>query len=153
MDRGSSYLPSELQMAFLYAQLENLKQVTKQRRKAIEYYMLHLKPLEEKGLITLPKYLPHNEINYHLFALICRNENERGKLIDHLKVHEIDAVFHYIPLHSSPAGKKFARIGLVDLPVTDRISRCLLRLPVYYGINIEEQNYVVSVMNDFYKKL
>ena len=153
VDRGSSYLPSELQMAFLYAQLENLKQVTKQRRKAIEYYMLHLKPLEEKGLITLPKYLPHNEINYHLFALICRNENERGKLIDHLKVHEIDAVFHYIPLHSSPAGKKFARIGLVDLPVTDRISRCLLRLPVYYGINIEEQNYVVSVMNDFYKKL
>lgn len=151
VDQGSSYLPSELQMAFLCAQLENIAQVTKRRKKAVEYYNVHLKPLESRELITLPKFFSHNEVNYHLYALLCRNKQERGKLIEHLKARDINAVFHYIPLHSSPAGKKFSRMGVPDLPVTNAISDCLLRLPVYYDITIEEQNYVVNALNDFYR--
>ena len=138
-------------MAFLYAQLENIKQVIKRRKKAVEYYDIHLQPLEDRGLLTLPKVLPHNEVNYHLYAILCRSEQERSKLIEHLDAHNISAVFHYIPLHSSPAGIKFTRTVSGDLPVTNSISSQLLRLPVYYDITAEEQNYVVNVLNDFYK--
>jgi dTDP-4-amino-4,6-dideoxygalactose transaminase len=150
VDKGSSYLPSELQMAFLYAQLENLKSIIKRRRKAVEYYLLHLKPLEEAGFIKLPVMLPKNEVNYHLFALICRNSLERTQLISYLKEHQITSVFHYIPLHSSPEGKKVSRIVGDILPVTDRISECLLRIPVFYEITVEEQNQIVSVINQFF---
>ena len=151
VDQGSSYLPSELQMAFLYAQLENIEQVIKRRRKAVEYYDIHLKPLEERGLLSLPKFLQHNKVNYHLYAILCRDQQERSKLIEYLKDRGIGAVFHYIPLHSSPAGKRLSRTAKgSELPVTDMISGQLLRLPVYYDITIEEQNNVVSALNDFY---
>jgi dTDP-4-amino-4,6-dideoxygalactose transaminase len=115
-DKGSSYLPSELQMAFLYAQLENIEQVIKRRRKAVEYYDIHLQPLEDRGLLTLPKFLPYNKVNYHLYAILCRSEQERSKLIEHLNANNVSTVFHYIPLHSSPAGKKLARTTGEDLP-------------------------------------
>lgn len=152
IDQGSSYLPSELQMAFLYGQLENIKQVIKRRKKAVEYYDIHLQPLAERGMLTLPKVLQHNKVNYHLYAILCKNEHERSNLIDHLKSRNIGAVFHYIPLHSSPAGKAHARTASgEDLPVTNMISSQLLRLPVYYDITIEEQNYVVNALNDFYQ--
>ena len=150
VDIGSSYLPSELQMAFLYAQLENLKQIVKKRKKAVEYYLIHLKPLEEAGFISLPVTLPQNDVNYHLFAILCRNMEERDQLIAFLKKHNIDAVFHYIPLHSSPAGKKVGRINNNQLPVTDKVSECLVRIPVYYEITIEEQRYVVKTIQDFF---
>jgi len=151
VDKGSSYLPSELQMAFLYAQLENLKHVTKRRKKAVDYYNIHLKGLSDRGMFSLPKFLPHNEVNYHLYALLCRSEAERDELLSYLHDHNINAVFHYIPLHSSPAGKKYGRVPFDNLPVTNMVSGCLLRLPVYYDISIEEQSYVVSVLNDFYQ--
>ncbi|MBG7609581.1 MAG: dTDP-4-amino-4,6-dideoxygalactose transaminase [Anaerolineae bacterium] len=151
VDQGSSYLPSELQMAFLYAQLENIEQVIKRRRKAVEYYDIHLKPLEGRGLLSLPNFFQHNKVNYHLYAILCRDEQERSKLIEYLKDRGIGAVFHYIPLHSSPAGRKLSRTAGDNLPVTDLISSQLLRLPVYYDITIEEQNYVVNALNDFYQ--
>lgn len=149
---GSSYLPSELQMAFLYAQLENLTLVLKQRQKAVNYYLIHLKHLEEKGCVTLPVFLPHIEVNYHLFAILCRSNKERNQLIEFLKAHNINAVFHYIPLHSSPAGKKYGKTDKAGLPVTDKVSECLVRLPVYYDITIEEQNHVVNIVNKFFNK-
>lgn len=152
VNHGSSYLPSELQMAFLYAQLENLKSVVKKRRKAVEYYQLHLKPLADRGLIHLPVFLSHNEVNFHLFAILCRDVQERTKLIEYLKEQGIGAVFHYIPLHSSPAGRQFGRTGNVALTNTDSVSECLLRLPVYFDITIEEQSYVVNAMNHFFSK-
>ncbi len=151
VDQGSSYLPSELQMAFLYAQLENIEQVIKRRRKAAEYYDIHLKPLEDRGLLSLPNFFQPNKVNYHLYAILCRDEQERSKLIEYLKDRGIGAVFHYIPLHSSPAGRKLSRTAGDNLPVTDLISSQLLRLPVYYDITIEEQNYVVNALNDFYQ--
>ena len=92
VDQGSSYLPSELQMAFLYAQLENVKNVTRQRRAVVKYYIEHLKTLEDKGCITLPEYLLHNDVNYHLLAILCRSLQERSLLIDYLKECNIDAV-------------------------------------------------------------
>jgi len=138
-------------MAFLYAQLENLKSIEKRRRKAVEYYLLHLKPLEEAGFIKLPIILPQNEVNYHLFALICRNLKERNQLISYLKEQQIASVFHYIPLHSSPEGKKVSRIVGDSLPVTDRISECLVRIPVFYEITLEEQNQIVSEIYKFFK--
>ncbi len=150
VDQGSSYLPSELQMAFLFAQLENLNEVIIQRKKVVEYYMLHLKHLEERNLITLPTILPCNEVNYHLLAILCKNIEQRTELIDYLRDKNISAVFHYIPLHSSPAGIKFGKTGDMGLPVTDKISSCLLRLPVYYDISVEEQNYVVNAINNFF---
>ncbi|MCU7835948.1 MAG: dTDP-4-amino-4,6-dideoxygalactose transaminase [gamma proteobacterium symbiont of Taylorina sp.] len=153
VDKGSSYLPSELQMAFLYAQLENLKLIIKRRRKALEYYQLHLKSLEDSGYIRLPKILSHNEVNYHLFALICRTNNERNQLIAYLSDRGVNSVFHYIPLHSSPEGKKISRIVEKSLPVTDKISECLLRIPVYYEITIEEQNYIISMIKEFFEAL
>ena len=152
VDQGSSYLPSELQMAFLYAQLENIQQVIKQRKKVASYYDIHLQPLAERGLLSLPKFLSYNSVNYHLYAILCRSELERSELIAHLKKYDISAVFHYIPLHSSPAGKKFGRTAGGDLPVTDMISRTLLRLPVYYDITIEEQSRVVNALNSFFQK-
>lgn len=150
VDIGSSYLPSELQMAFLYAQLENLKQIVKKRKKAVEYYLIHLKPLEEAGFISLPVTLPQNDVNYHLLAILCRSMGERDQLITFLKKHNIGAVFHYIPLHSSPAGKKVGRINNNELPVTDKVSECLVRIPVYYEITAEEQRYVVKTIQDFF---
>ena len=150
VDQGSSYVPSELQMAFLYAQLENLDEVVKQRKKVVEYYMTHLKQIADKGLITLPEVLSHNESNFHLFALLCRNVEERDGLLNHLKENDISAVFHYIPLHSSPAGKKYSRTGSDGLPITDSVSECLVRLPVYYEISEEIQSYVVETIVSYY---
>jgi len=150
VDQGSSYLPSELQMAFLFAQLENLEQVVKRRKKIAEYYTIHLAQLEDKGFITLPEILPGNESNFHLYAILCRSASERNGLISFLKEKGIGAVFHYVPLHSSPAGKKFGRTGSVSLPVTDDISDCLVRLPVYYEISAEIQNYVVEMIAAYF---
>ena len=151
VEQGSSYVPSELQMAFLYAQLENLKQVVKRRKKIVEYYMIHLAQLENKGFISLPEILPGNESNFHLYAILCRNVNERNGLIDFLKAKGIDAVFHYIPLHSSPAGEIYGRTDEGGLPVTDNVSECLVRLPVYYEISAEVQHYVVEVISDYFR--
>ena len=150
VEQGSSYVPSELQMAFLFAQLENLEQVVKRRKKIVEYYMIHLSQLENKGFITLPEILPDNEPNFHLYAILCRNVSERNGLISFLKGKGIGAVFHYIPLHSSPAGKEFGRTGEAGLPVTDNVSECLVRLPVYYEISAEIQNYVVEMITAYF---
>ncbi len=151
VDQGSSYVPSELQMAFLYAQLENLNQVVKQRKKIAEYYMIHLAQLENKGFISLPEIMPGNESNFHLYAILCRNVDERNGLISFLKEKGISAVFHYVPLHSSPAGEKFGKTTEAGLPVTDSISERLVRLPVYYEISVEIQNYVVEMITAYFQ--
>lgn len=150
VSQGSSYVPSELQMAFLYAQLENLSQVVKQRKKIVEYYITHLRDLENTGCITLPVILPGNESNYHLFAMLCRSKQERNGLLRYLQDSGVSAVFHYIPLHSSPAGKKFSRTAEAGLPVTDNVSECIVRLPVYYEISVEVQKYVVDRITEYF---
>ena len=153
VDLGSSYLPSELQMAFLYAQLENLELITKKREKAWEYYHRHFQILEDKGYLRLPRTMPYNTLNYHLFAVICRNGQERDALLGFLKQRGIDAVFHYVPLHSSPQGKKTGRIYGDSLPITDRISQCLIRIPIYYEITLEEQDNIIRTVEAFFHNL
>ncbi len=147
---GSSYLPSELQMAFLLAQLENINSITKHRKEVVEFYQLNLQHLQENGFLQLPSILNNNDVNYHLFAILCRDVQERNDLIQFLKSYQIGAVFHYIPLHSSPEGVKVGKTISENLPVTDRVSECLIRIPVYYTITETEQQQIVNVINLFF---
>jgi dTDP-4-amino-4,6-dideoxygalactose transaminase len=148
VDVGSSYLPSELACAFLYAQLEAIDEITTRRKAVYEFYRRHLSPLEEAGLIRLP-YAPRGcETNYHIFYLLLRDELTRDALMAHLKHNGISAVFHYIPLHTSPMG---ARLGYRDgdLPVTEDLSGRLLRLPFFPELTAEDQVRVVNSVREF----
>lgn len=151
VDIGSSYLPSELQMAFLLSQLEQVKRITDQRRLAFDFYHEHLAGLEADGHLKRPVVHENNQINYHLYAILCNSLDERSELIDFMKARQIHPVFHYVPLHSSPAGKKYTKTPH-DMSVTDHVSSCLLRLPIYYEITPEEMQRVVDGIVDFYAK-
>jgi dTDP-4-amino-4,6-dideoxygalactose transaminase len=131
VDIGSSFLPSELVGAFLYAQLEQADRIMEVRRRIFEKYLELLLPLQEEGLIRLPFVDAECGANGHIFYVITRSLNERTALIKHLRERDILAVFHYIPLHSSPAGIKYGRTS-GELKTTDDISDRLLRLPLYY---------------------
>src|SRR5262249_49217673 len=148
VDVGSSYVPSEIVGAFLYAQLEQLGAIADRRRAIYQFYRRQLKPLEAEGYLRLPCIPDYCESNYHLFHVLLRDGESRDALMAHLKRQGILAVFHYVPLHTSPMGKKFGyREG--DLPVTEDVSGRLLRLPFYYEITEEEQAEVVRHVADF----
>lgn len=148
VDVGSSYVPSEICSAFLYAQLEMLDAIAERRRAIYQFYRQHLKPLEAEGLLRLPHIPDDCDSNYHMFYIILPTPELRNSLLDHLKQAGIHAVFHYIPLHSSPMGQTFGyREG--DLPVTEDLSARLLRLPFYYEIKQDEQLHVISEIASF----
>jgi len=137
VDYGSSYLPSELNCAYLYPQLEKAEEINNARLASWDYYKKGLRELEEKGLIKIqivPKYSTHNA---HMFYIKAKNLEERTKLIKYLKDNGIQAVFHYIPLHDSPAGKRFGRFNGKDEYTTSE-SEKLVRLPMYYGLTKSE---------------
>ena len=150
VDIGSSFLPSELVGAFLYAQLEEAEKIINARNRIFEQYISLLRPLEEKGIIRLPAAESGNNSNGHIFYIIAASLEERSELITYLKNKNIHAVFHYIPLHSSPAGRKYGRtVG--DLPNTIDLSERVLRLPLYYEMT-EEQIYTVAAeIKNFYR--
>lgn len=134
VDIGSSYLPSELQAAFLWGQIENPEIINNNRLESWKKYYQALKPLEKSGLIELPK-VPRDCIhNAHMFYLKVKNINQRTSLIEFLKDHDIMAVFHYVPLHSAPAGKEHGRFSGDDKFTTTESER-LLRLPLWYGLD------------------
>ncbi len=145
VDVGSSYLPSELIGAFLYAQLEHAETITQQRIHTCQQYHALLSPLEKSGNIQLPSQMG----NGHLFYTLTRSLQERTRLIAFLKNEGVHTVFHYIPLHSSPAGLKYGRIGS-DMSVTNHVSDTVLRLPVYYGINELDIQWVADKIYEFY---
>lgn len=148
-DYGSSYLPSDLNAAYLYAQLTESDKIQENRMKIWNKYNSSLKILEENHKISLP-HIPENTThNAHIFYFITKSLEERTKLISFLKQNEIQAVFHYIPLHSSPAGLKFGRFDGKD-EVTTEYSERLIRLPLYYGLKDEEQNKVIENVLKFY---
>ena len=149
---GSSYVPSEICCAFLYAQLEMLDTIAKRRRGIYEIYRHHLEPLEAEGLLRLPHIPEDCTSNYHLFYILLPNMQARDALMTHLKQSDIHAVFHYVPLHSSPMGKKFG-YQENDLPITEELSGRLLRLPFYYDITEEEQLRVVRHLTEFMESL
>ena len=151
VDYGSSYLPSELNCAYLYPQLEMAEEINNARLSAWEYYKENLQGLENSGKITLqyvPEYSTHNA---HMFYIKAKNLEERTALIKYLKENEIQSVFHYIPLHDSPAGKRFGRFNGEDKYTTAE-SEKLVRLPMYYGLTQKEQDKVIKAIKEFYEK-
>jgi dTDP-4-amino-4,6-dideoxygalactose transaminase len=149
VDIGSSFLASDLNAAFLYAQLESMAQIQERRKQIWQRYFEGLKELGGLG-IQLP-YIPEYATNNgHMFYLVCRSGVERDALIAHLKHHGIHAVFHYQSLHASPYFS--ARHDGRQLVQSDRYSECLLRLPFYYELGEEDQNRVVEQVWTFYSK-
>ncbi len=143
VDCGSSYLPSDMLAAFLFAQLEMLESISAMRRRIFDYYFEALQPLEEEGLLRLPRSPAHTDHNSHMFYVLFPAGKTRDRVMTELKSQGIHAIFHYIPLHSSPMGQQLG-YREADLPVTERISRCILRLPFYNGITIEELDRVIE---------
>jgi len=149
IDIGSSFLPSELTAAFLYAQLEEAEKIIAFRKRIFDRYMNGLKALADKGLIRLPFVQSENECNGHMFYIITRSLRERTRLLDFLLGNGIYAVFHYVPLHSSPAGKKYGRPGSA-MNVTNDLSDRLLRLPLYYEMKDADVDRVTESIIRFY---
>lgn len=151
VDLGSSYLQSELNCAYLYAQIENPDIINDNRLKSWNTYYELLTPLKEKGCIDLPVVPKGCVHNAHMFYIKTKDLEERSKLIAFLKENGIGAVFHYIPLHSSPAGQQFGRFHGEDKYTTKESER-LLRLPMYYGLEKKDIEYVVNAVNGFFSK-
>lgn len=150
VDFGSSYLPSEMNVAYLYAQLEMANQINDKRLSLWNQYYERLQPLKESGCIELP-YIPKEcKHNAHMFYVKAANLDERTRLLDFLKSEGIGAVFHYIPLHNSVAGCRFGEFVGEDKYTTAESDR-LLRLPMYYGLEEEQVDYIVETISRFYK--
>jgi len=149
VDIGSSYVPSEIACAFLYGQLELIDSITERRRAIFETYTRLLGPLADQGLVSLPYTPPPCTNNYHLFYLLLEDAAQRDALMAYLDGRGVNAVIHYVPLHSSPAGLRFARTHGTELPVTDEISGRLLRLPFFHEITTPQQEEVCRHVTDF----
>ena len=150
IDKGSSYLPGELNAAYLWSQLENAEKMNNRRLSLWEYYRAALVPLAERGVIELPVIPEHCKHNAHMFWIKMRDMEVRSRLIEYLKGFGIDALFHYIPLHSAPAGLKFGRFSGCDRYTTAQSER-LLRLPMYYDLEQTQQKTVVDKIADFFR--
>ncbi|PWJ48215.1 dTDP-4-amino-4,6-dideoxygalactose transaminase [Faecalicatena contorta] len=150
MDVGSSYLPSELNAAYLWAQLEKADDIYQNRMKSWQLYHDNLKRLQEEGTIELPKVPNECVHNAHMFYIKAKNLEERSNLIHYLKGKNINCVFHYIPLHSSPAGKKLGVFQGEDKYTTKESER-LMRLPLYYGLGGDAVEYIAEQIRNFYK--
>lgn len=149
VDLGSSYLPSEINAAFLYAQLQTADVINENRKKSWNLYYSELEELQRLERITLP-FIPDNCIhNAHMFYLKCKSLDERTRLINFLKSNDIQSVFHYIPLHSSKAGEKFGYFHGMDNHTTKE-SEKLLRLPMYYDMNSSDIGKVIEMLYKFY---
>jgi dTDP-4-amino-4,6-dideoxygalactose transaminase len=147
VDTGSSFLPSELIAAFLWAQIENLDDIQNRRKKLWDLYYEGLKPLADKGYFSLPVLPDFATNNAHMFYLVCNSLDDRTKLIAFLKQNEVLSVFHYLSLHSSPyyAEKHDGR----ELPNCDRFADCLVRLPLFYELGEENVAEIVSEIDRF----
>ncbi len=150
VDYGSSYLPSDMNAAYLWAQLECFDDINENRLKSWHGYYQALKPLQDNGKIQLPFVPDECRHNAHMFYIKAKNLEERTRLIAFLKENGITASFHYIPLHSAPAGKKYGRFSEEDRFTTKESER-LLRLPMYYGLTEEDREYVCDKITQFYK--
>lgn len=148
---GSSYLPSDLNAAYLWPQLEAADEILKNRMAVWEQYYEGLKPLEAQGKLRLPFVPQECRHNAHMFYIRVRDVREREELIRYLKRKEIISVFHYVPLHTSPAGKQFGSFCGEDRYTTAESER-LLRLPLYYGLETEKAAYVCEQIIKFFQK-
>ena len=146
---GSSYLPSDMNAAYLYAQLQLADEITQARMDRWNEYLEQLSPLAEKGRIELPYIPSYCKHNAHMFYIKTKDMEERSRLIDFLKQKEILTVFHYVPLHSAPAGMKFGRFHGEDKYTTKESER-LLRLPLFYTLTADQVEYITEQIKAFY---
>lgn len=151
VDYGSSYLPSDLNAAYLWSQLEVADAINDDRLRTWDKYDEVFKGLEEAGKVELPTIPEDCVHNAHMYYLKCKDLEERTALIDHLKANDVYAVFHYIPLHSAPAGQKFGRFHGED-EYTTKESERLVRLPMYYGLAEEDSDAVIEAVLSFYEE-
>ena len=144
VDTGSSFLPSEIIAAFLWAQIEHLDMIQNKRKELWNEYYKLLQPLAEQGCFSLPNIPDFATNNAHMFYLVCQNLNERGKLINKLKEHDILSVFHYLSLHKSHyyIDKHDGR----ELVNSDKFSDCLVRLPMFYELTKEDIESIVNII-------
>ena len=144
-DLGSSFLPGELIAAFLWAQLEEADRITKERLARWQRYHELVEPLEAKGILRRPTVPDYCEHNAHMYYVCLAQDINRQKVLDSFKRNNISSIFHYVPLHSSPAGKRYGR-SHGDLEVTNQQSEKLVRLPLWVGLSDEQQERVVDVL-------
>lgn len=150
VDIGSSYLPSELMAAFLYAQLEHAEMIIQRRCEICNRYYHQLEPLAREGAISLPYHAKESGANGHLFYVLANSQTERDGLIEHLRHAGMLSVFHYVPLHSSPGGSQYGKtFGSLDH--TDRVSASLARLPVFYEMTDADVDAVIEAVIRFYR--
>lgn len=149
VDVGSSYLMNDVSAAYLWGNIEKADEINASRLMTWQKYYDGLKELEVKGLIELPTIPDGCLQNAHMFYLKVKSLDERTKLLEYLKQNEIWAVFHYVPLHSAPAGLKFGRFDSEDKFTTTESER-LVRLPMYFGMSDEENKKVVSTIKGFF---
>ena len=149
VDMGSSFLPSEVNAAFLWAQLENLDEIQNKRKSLWETYCKRLKPLADKGLFTIPDIPDYATNNAHMFYLVLPSLEARTAFIKYLKDHGVGAVFHYLSLHSSPyyTDKHDGRA----LPNCDRYADCLVRLPLFYDLTIADVQHICDLIDTYYQ--
>lgn len=170
IDTGSSFLPSELISAFLWAQIENIDTIQARRKAIWEQYYAGLKPIADKGLITLPDIPAYATNNAHMFYIVCRSLEERSAFISHMKQNGIQAVFHYLSLHRSGfylthpdsrpdncqeierVGDEEQVVGL-HLPNCDHFADCLVRLPLFYELTDEEVSRILDSCHSFFNTL
>lgn len=149
VDFGDSYLPSDMNAAYLWAQLEIADEINENRLATWRFYRDELQPLESEGKIELPT-IPEGCIhNAHMFYIKCRDLDQRSRFISFMKERGIWTVFHYIPLHSAPAGLKFGRFHEEDVHTTRESDR-LVRLPMYYGLAKEDAEYIIASIRQFF---
>jgi len=148
VDIGSSYLPSDMLAAYLYAQLEQWQKIQAKRKQICNTYDRRLRKWAESNGIRQPQIPEYCEQAYHMYYLLFPNLEKRQAFIEYMKKQGILCVFHYLPLHLSDMGKKFGgKVG--DCPITEDVSDRLVRLPFYYGLTIAEQDKIIDVINQF----
>lgn len=150
VDKGSSFYPSELVTSFLYGQLEEAQAIMQKRLSIWNYYWNNLLELQEEGFLRLPVIPEGCEHNAHMFYILLNSYKERNELMQKLRENNILAVFHYIPLHSSPMGLKMG-YSVSQLPVTEDISKRILRLPLFYELKTKEQKVVIDLIKRFFR--
>lgn len=149
VDIGSSFLPSEIIAAFLYAQLEHLDTIQQKRKQIWEHYYNSLQNLEKEGFIKLPKIPNYATNNGHMFYIVCNSYEDRTSIIKHMKSKDIHPVFHYLSLNKS---EFYLKNNIrFDIPNSDIFTDCLLRLPLYYQLSKLEQNQIIETIQDYAK--
>lgn len=149
VDMGSSFLPSEVNAAFLWAQLENIEDIQAKRKTLWEKYYERLAPVAAKGAFTLPDIPSYATNNAHMFYIVLPSLEARTALIKYLKENEVGAVFHYLSLHSSEYYK--SKHDGRALPQCDRYADCLVRLPLFYDLTIEEVNHICDLFDTYFQ--